>query len=216
MFPRWSAVVAVALVPALAAGCSGGDRSGADKPATARPTPLAKLDAGTVRIARATFCAQVSATEVRRALGAKPDADQQWGNGDPVPSSAPSNSGTSPATGSPTGSGDVGHELGCAWTTTAGAAARAWVFARPVTPDFARTLVAQAAHARGCTAEQAAHFGNPTLLQTCTEGGVERVRRAGLFGDTWLTCELSGPASTRPRARLDEWCAAVVASLRTG
>ena len=208
MSPRWSAFVAVALVAVLAAGCSGGDKPRAD-PATARPTPLAKLDTGTLRIARATFCDQVAPAEVRRALGAKPDADLHWGNGDPVPSTGPG--------GSTTGSGDVGHELGCAWTTTAGSAARAWVFARPVAADFAGTLVAQAGHQSGCTAAPARSFGSPAVLQTCTQaGGTERVRRAGLFGDTWLTCELAGPAASRPRARLDDWCAAVVAALAAG
>jgi hypothetical protein len=57
------------------------------------------------------------------------------------------------------------------------------------------------------------------MLQSCAQpGGVDRMRRAGLFGDTWLTCELSLPTSvpdaTR-RARLDTWCATVVAALRT-
>ena len=205
MSPRWSAFVAVALVGLLAAGCSGGGQPRGGKPATARPTPLAKLDTGTLRVARATFCDQVSPTEVRRALGAKPDADEHWDNGDPVPSTGPGDS---------TGSGDVGHELGCAWTTTAGSAARAWVFARPVTSDFAGTLVAQAGRQPDCTAAPARDFGTPAVLQTCTRpSGTERVRRAGLFGDTWLTCELAGPAASRPRARLDDWCAAVVAAL---
>jgi hypothetical protein len=212
MFPRWSALVAVALAAALAGGCSGGDKGSTDASATARPTPLAKLDTGTIRIARATFCDQVSSAEVRRALGAKPETDQHWDNGDPVPSAGPDGSGPPQAS----TSGDVGHEVGCAWTTTAGAAARAWVFARPVTADFAATLVAQAGHEAGCTAQQAPHFGAPALLQTCTRAGAtERVRRAGLFGDTWLTCELAGPATGHPRARLDDWCAAVVAALRT-
>ena len=210
MSPRWSAFVAVPLVAVLAAGCSGGDKPRAADPATVRPTPLAKLDTDTLRVARATFCDQVSPAEVRRAVDAKPDADEQWGNGDPVPSTGPGGSGT----GSGTGSGDVGHELGCAWTTTAGSAARGWVFARPVASDFAGTLVAQAGHQAGCTAAPARGFGTPTVLQTCTQaGGTERVRRAGLFGDTWLTCELAGPAASRPRARLDDWCAAVVAAL---
>jgi hypothetical protein len=168
---------------------------------------LTRLDLATVQVARAQFCDRVAADEVRRALGAEPDADQTWGNGDPVPS-------RDAAAAAASSSGDVGHELGCAWTTTGGAAARAWVFARPVTAGLARTLVAQAAHQQGCTSSQESVFGSPALLQTCTQaGGVERVRRAGLFGDSWVTCELSGPPSTHPRARLDAWCAATVAAL---
>jgi hypothetical protein len=210
MFPRRSTVVAVVLTAALAAGCSGGSKGASGTPTTARPTPLTQLVTGRVTIARATFCDQVASAEVRRALGAKPGDAAHWDNGDPVPSAAPGGSAA-------TTSGDLGHEIGCAWTTTTGAAARAWVFARPVTADFAGTLVAQASHQAGCTAAQAPHFGSPSLLQTCSRpGGTERVRRAGLFGDTWLTCELSGPASSQPRRHLDDWCAAVVASLRTG
>jgi hypothetical protein len=210
MFPRSSAVVAVVLTAALAAGCSGGNKGASSTPTTARPTPLAKLDLATVQVARAQFCDRVAQDEIRRALGAKPDADQSWGNGDPVPTAAPTGSATAPAT----DSGDVGHELGCAWTTSSGSAARAWVFARPVTADLANGLVAQAARQPGCTSSAETVFGHPALLQTCAPaGGPERVRRAGLFGDSWITCELSGPPATHPRARLDAWCAAVVAAL---
>ena len=200
-------LVAVLLTAALTAGCSGGDKSTTSAP-TARPTPLAKLDAARIRVARAAFCDRVGTGEVRRALGAEPDTDESWGNGDPVPSPS--------ATGS-AGSGDVGHELGCGWTTSTGTAARAWVFARPVTAQLAGTLVAQAGRRPGCTASQDGVFGRPAVLQTCTDAaGTARVRRAGLFGDTWLTCELTGPTASRPRTRLDAWCAAVVAALDVG
>jgi hypothetical protein len=206
MSPRRPVLVAALLSAALTAGCSGGDQP-STTPTTARPTPLAKLDAGRVQMARAAFCDRVSTEEVRRALGAKPDTDEGWGNGDPVP--------TRDGAGSAGGSGDVGHEIGCGWTTSAGAAARAWVFARPVSADLAATLVTRAGRQPGCTASQDKVFGRPALLQTCTlAGDTARVRRAGLFGDTWLTCELAGPAATRPRARLDAWCAAAVAALR--
>jgi hypothetical protein len=110
----------------------------------------------------------------------------------------------------------VAHELGCAWTGPGGTHARAWVFGRPVADAFASTLVRQAGRQTGCTSDPAPTFGTPALLQTCTlAGGVQRVRRAGLFGDTWLTCELIGAASAESRARLDTWCASVVAALDT-
>jgi hypothetical protein len=208
MSPRWPVLVAALLFVALTAGCSGGGQPSATA-TTVRPTPLAKLDAGRVRVARAAFCDRVSADEVRRALGAEPDADESWDNGDPVP--------PQDGAGSAGGSGDVGHEIGCGWTTSAGATARAWVFARPVAADLATTLVKQAGRRAGCAASQDHVFGRPALLQTCTlAGDTARVRRAGLFGDTWLTCELAGPAASRPRARLDAWCAAVVAALDVG
>jgi hypothetical protein len=194
---RRSVVVVALLAAPLLAGCSGGDPAPAK---SAAPTPIARLDVAAVRLARVSFCDNVPGSAVRDALGGKAQDHDSWGNGDPVPGG--------------TGAGDVGHELGCSWSTEPGTAARAWVFARPVTADLAGTLVAQAGHQPGCTATPADVLGTPALLQTCTlPGGVQRVRRAGLFGDTWLTCELAGPAATQPRARLDAWCATVVAAL---
>jgi hypothetical protein len=194
----WVAIVA--LLPAMVlVGCSSDDPG---PTVSARPTPIGKLDVAKVRLVRGEFCDRVPDAAVRRALGDDAEADESWGNGDPVPGG--------------TGSGDVGHELGCAWTGAAGAAARAWVFARPVTTSFATSLVRSAGRHKGCTAEQTRTFGTPAVLQTCTvAGGVQRLRRAGLFGDTWLTCEVTGsPADLR--ARVDPWCAAVVAALDAG
>jgi hypothetical protein len=146
----------------------------------------------------------VSDAAVEDALGGKPESDDSWGNGDPVPGPAGD-------------SGEVGHELGCSWSGPSGATARAWVFARPVTPDFAARLVREPGQLQGCTAEQAPTFGTPALLQTCTlPDGVQRVRRAGLFGDTWLTCELSAAPSPALAKRTDQWCAAAVAALDAG
>src|SRR4051812_47905650 len=197
MRSRWMLVATILVAALLFAGCSG-SREKSAAPQSAAPTPIGKLDSGTIRLSRSQFCDRVAATAVRRALAGKAEADQHWDNGDPAPSGGGS-------------SGDVTHELGCAWTGPAGATARAWLFARPVDGLFAQTLVRQAGRQAGCRAESAAVFGGPALLQTCTgAGGLQRVRRAGLFGDTWLTCELAGPGDVR--ARLDAWCAAVVAA----
>jgi len=200
-----SAVVAVLalLTASMLAGCSGSDQPA--RPSRAAPTPIGELDASAVRLVRAEFCDRVPAADVRRALGHAPESDDRWGNGDPVPNGS--------------GSGDVGHEIGCRWTGAGGAGAAAWVFARPVATVFATQVVAQAGQAQDCRTEAANEFGSPAMLQSCAQpGGVDRMRRAGLFGDTWLTCELSLPTSvpdaTR-RARLDTWCATVVAALRT-
>jgi hypothetical protein len=200
MRSRWILVASVLVASLVLAGCSGSEDKKA-APRSAAPTPIGKLDTAAVRLTRSEFCDRVSAAAVRRALAGKAEADQHWGNGDPAPTGAGS-------------SGDVTHELGCAWTGAAGAAARAWVFARPVDAGFAQSLVSQAGRQSGCQAGAASVFGSPALLQTCTQaGGIQRVRRAGLFGDTWLTCELAGPAGVR--SRLDDWCAAVVAALDT-
>lgn len=197
-------VAACALAAPLLVACTGSD--GSTPPKTPAATPISRLDAARVRVAKVGFCDRVPAAAVRQALDGAPQGHGAWANGDPIPTA--------------TGSGDVGHEIGCSWTGTAGSTARAWVFARPVSADFAAALVAQAAKQQGCTAEAAKVFGSPALLQTCPQpGGLERLRRAGLFGDSWLTCELTAPASgpqASRRARLDAWCAAVVAALRMG
>ena len=177
------------------AGCSSDDP--AAEP-TARATPISRLDIGAIRLVRAEFCDRVPDAAVRDALGADLEADESWGNGDPVPGSS--------------GTGDVGHEIGCGWSAADGSAARAWVFARPVSADLAGSLVRQAGRQKGCTAARTREFGSIALLQTCTlPVGTERVRRAGLFGDTWLTCEVTG-SPDRLHARADGWCAAVVAA----
>jgi hypothetical protein len=202
MARRWSIGSALLATALLASACSG-----ADEPSGrgTTPTPITRLDTAAVRLARAAFCDRVPKAAVRRALGAPSSDPRSWGNGDPVDTDA--------------GSGEVGHEIGCAWTGTGGAAARAWVYARPVTAAFAATVVRAAGRQRGCTSQRASVFGSPALVQHCTlPGGLARERRAGLFGDTWLTCELTLPGPTpaaEHRSRLDAWCATTVAALRT-
>ena len=61
-------------------------------------------------------------------------------------------------------------------------------------------------------------YGNPTSTQLCrrTDGEL-RARHAGLFGQTWLTCELTVTDGDLAglRARADSWCVAVVNTLNT-
>jgi hypothetical protein len=202
MVGRPGLVVAAVVAVQVLAGCSGSDDAAPET--TAPPTPIAKLDVAGVRLARAEFCDRLPDSAVEAALGGKPESDDSWGNGDPIPGASGE-------------SGDVGHEIGCAWTGESGAAARAWVFARPVDAAFAGTLAREAGRHAGCTVRSTAEFGSPALLQTCTlPENVQRVRRAGLFGDAWLTCEVSGPASPTLARRTDRWCAAVVAALDAG
>lgn len=180
----------------LLTGCGGSQ----EKPTarTPAPTPITKLDVAGVRLARVPFCDRLTDDAVRRALGGAAESEDAWGNGDPVPGG--------------TGSNDVGHELGCSWTGAGGAMAAAWVFARPVTSELATAVVRRAAH-DPCPAQPAGAFGSPALVQTCpATAGLERVRRAGLFGDSWLTCEVTGPTA-EAKARADRWCATVVSAL---
>lgn len=188
------AAVAVATVVAVG-GCTGSDEPSAES--SPLPTSLAGIEPEQVRLARAEFCDLVPRAAVRRALDAEILEESAWANGDPSPTGA---------------AGDVAHEHGCAWTASGGAAVRAWVFARPVAADMAAALVEEAG-ARGCAVVPEA-FGEPSYLRTCPQAEVPTYRRAGLFGDTWLTCELAAPG---PEAspRLDAWCATVLSALDT-
>ena len=195
---RTAAVVVLCL---LVTSCSGDDQPSAD-PSSARPTPITRLDSASMKVVRVAFCDLVPKAAVRRALAAAPTGSTSWRNGDPLKDAG----------------GEVGHEFGCAWRGSRGQAARAWVFARPVSPAFARTLVRLAATERGCRSGAGPGFGDPALVQDCVRpGGTRRVRHAGLFGDTWLSCEVSG-RSAKPALlrRADAWCVSVASALDAG
>jgi hypothetical protein len=192
-------VLAAALGVALA-GCSGHDTP---TPApSAQPTSIGQLDSSTMRVVRVAFCDLIPQTAIHAALEAEPDRARSWHNGDRLSDAA----------------GEIGHEFGCAWFGPQGRVARAWVFARPVTRGFARTVIRSAEADPGCHAALTPGFGDPALAQTCVRKGHSvRIRRAGLFGDTWLTCEVSGHG--KPAAlhlRTDAWCVSVATALNAG
>lgn len=184
------------------AGCS------SDEQATPEPdpVPIANLNTAAMEVPRIEFCTLVPSSAVREALGGKPGPGTAYGNGDEE---------TLPGVGT-----EVVHELGCSWTRTSGQTARAWVFARPVDAAFARRVVEVASGTPGCRIETEPSFGQPTMTQTCRrQGGEERVRHAGLFGQTWLTCEVSAPNGTGSDSgvgeRADRWCVEVATTLNT-
>lgn len=187
------------LVLALAlSGCTD-EQQVASPPA---PTPIAELDAASLKLPRIEFCSLLPRSAPTRALGGKPDAETAYGNGDEV---------ELPGVGT-----DVGHEIGCTWSTESGSAARAWVFARPVDAQLARTVIASGRRTPGCRTVPGPAFGEPSATQRCTlPGGVHRVRHSGLFERTWLTCELAAPGTERAglRARTDRWCVEVANAL---
>jgi hypothetical protein len=156
-----------------------------------------------MQVPRIDFCSLVPTSGVRDALGTPAQASTSWGNGD-VAAVTPR-------------SRDVVHELGCQWSNDAGAQARAWVFAQPVLPSFARTVVAAAGRERGCRVVRGPAFGTPSVTQLCRRAGVvARVRHAGLFGQTWLSCEVTregGVPAPEVRERADEWCVEVADAL---
>ena len=185
----------------LAAGCSQ-DETSAPKPT---PTPLASLNTSAMQVPRIEFCTLVPDSAVRQALGGKPDSDTSYGNGDRV---------DLPGVGR-----EVVHEIGCSWSTDAGASARAWVFGRPVDDAFARKAIASSRATHGCRVTPAPAYGDPSLTQTCRlPGGGNRVRHAGLFGQTWLSCEVGDPTGNvaAVRERADRWCVDVANALNTG
>lgn len=184
----------------LTTSCSE-DKASAPK---ASPTPLASLDTTGMQIPRIEFCTLVADSAVKAALGAKPDSSASYSNGDDV---------DIPGVGK-----EVVHETGCSWSTDAGASARAWVFARPVDAAFARKAIASSRETRGCRVMRGPSYGDPSITQTCRQpGGSVRVRHAGLFGQTWLSCEVTDPTGQGPAvsARADSWCVEVVNALNT-
>ena len=169
------------------------------------PTPLASLNTTAMQIPRIEFCKLVPAAAVHQALVTKPDSDSSYGNGDEV---------DLPGVGK-----QVVHEIGCSWSTDDGSTARAWVFARPVDAAFGKTVIAASKKTDGCRAAPGPSYGEPSVTQICRpSGGGARVRHAGLFGETWLTCEVSDPANevADVRERADQWCSEVATALNTG
>lgn len=178
----------------LATGCL----EAAEEPEPVRATPIGELSTGSMIIARQAFCEQVPNAAVESAIKGPVDNAREWSNGE---------QGTT---------GDVEQEFGCEWKSADGLEARAWVYARPVTAQFARDVIRKTSGRRECTAPAAPPFGRPSQLQVCQiGGGVLRVRHAGLFGDTFLTCEVAEPTADRKqlRARAGTWCVAVATAL---
>ena len=193
----------VAVLLLATTGCSEDSKKAAPPPA---PTPMASLNTTAMEVPRIEFCQLVPDAAVRRALGQAPDSDTSYGNGDEQDLAGV---GT-----------EVVHEIGCDWRTDDGATARAWVFARPVDAAFAGTVMAQERRAKGCRSTRGPAYGDPSITQTCRlPDGSQRVRHAGLFGQTWLTCEVSATvqdAITGLPDRSERWCVEVANALNTG
>ncbi len=198
--PSRAAVVAVALA-LLLSGCA--DEKKKTTPAP-EPTPLANLDTTAMGVSRIEFCGLVPDAAVSAALGGKPEEDASYGNGDEE---------ELPGVGT-----EVVHEIGCSWTGSESVTARAWVFARPISPSFARTVIAAGRKTAGCRTAPGPGFGDPSGTQVCRfADGEHRVRHAGLFGQTWLTCELAANDADIEglRTRTDRWCVEVASALDT-
>ncbi|HWU22849.1 MAG TPA: hypothetical protein VN088_15040 [Nocardioides sp.] len=184
------AVVFTALPVGVGVAMTGG--RAVTPPPAYRSTTLAELDTTTMTIARGAFCDRLAAAAVTAALGRAATYADNYGDGD---RRAVPGRGT-----------DVLHEYGCVFRAGAGQA-RAWVFAPPIGEARARQLAA--ARTSGChVVKGAPAFGRPSVATLCGTT-VRTLTFRGLFGDAWLSCSLSGPASASLAGRTGHWCAAV-------
>jgi hypothetical protein len=184
---RW-VLVGVAALAITGTGVAAGtvlldDDEPAGDTSTFTPTPLASFDTSALTVPRASFCDGVDPRQVEAALGDEPVDARSYENGEEVTLADGVNG---PIT-------DVAHEYGCTWVRADQSEARAWVFAPPVDARRAAALVkaADTGKEQGCEASPEPAYGSPSVELVCTSeaGGVASYR--GLFGDAWLTCELS-------------------------
>jgi hypothetical protein len=194
-------LVTAGVVAVLLARSPGAPDPAAAPATTSSPsgTPLEGVDVSDLPVARAPFCGSLDEADVVEALGSPVSGTAHYTVGERV-LLAP-------------GVRDVSHEHDCTFRGAAGAQARAWVFAEPVSRTVARRLVAGARGQQGCqVVGRGPRFGTPSVTTRCTAGGapVRSVTLQGLFGDAWLTCRLTLPGA-EPDAvvRAEHWCVRV-------
>ena len=207
------------LVPVVTvAVASGACTSSPEPPESSGPSSVAPsdahLDLSGLPVPRAPFCDALDEAGVAQALDGPVAGTGHYGNGDEIEVRP--------------GQVDVSHEYGCVFEAGEGTQARAWVFARPVSRSEARTLVRRARLGRDCAFPESIGFGSPGLTSVCEvpatdppAGPMVRARLEGLFGDTWMACEVAEPleASTGQVSRADvvqradQWCTEVVTTV---
>lgn len=188
-----------------------GDRSSG---ASSSPGQRRAVDPAALEVGRGPFCDRIPARAVRRVLGGPVQRTHHYGNGDSAELTP--------------GYVDVAHEFNCSFERGE-ATARAWVFAPPVSPELAARVVAEIKTQRGCRFSRTPRFGGASVTTVCTlrqPSPTTRVSQHGLFGDAWLSCELtvprtrSGPQPAEDIAdiadRTAQWCADVLAAADTG
>lgn len=192
-----------------------GDRSpGSSSSPLPSPGQPGAVDPAVVEVGRGPFCDRIGAGAVRRVLGGPAQRTHHYGNGDSAELTP--------------GYVDVAHEYNCSFERGE-ATARAWVFAPPIRPDVATRVVAEIRAQKGCVVSPGSRFGQPSVTTVCTlrqPSPTTRVSQHGLFGDAWLSCELTVPRTLpgpQPaediadiRDRTAQWCADVLAAADTG
>lgn len=157
---------------------------------------LSTVDTTTMSVRRGAFCDRVPTEDVTEALGGTASEKKAYKDGDQTVISGTVN--------------DVAQEYGCIWTGPegSGTSARAWVFAPPVTQAWATQMTKSVP--RGCKAAATPAYGKPSVALTCIDAKKQpKVELRGLFGDAWLTCQLTGKAGETPAAvqeRASRWC----------
>lgn len=157
---------------------------------------LSTTDTTVMHVRRGAFCDRVSAKDATEALGGAASEKKAYGDGEQTAISSEVN--------------DVAQEYGCIWTGPegSGTSARAWVFAPPVTLDWATQMTKSVP--KGCKAASTPAYGKPSVTLTCTDGKSRpTVVYRGLFGDAWLSCELTGKAgeaTATVQKRASRWC----------
>jgi hypothetical protein len=200
-------VVSAAVVLAVDRTRSGPDlpRGAGDATGAGSPSPPS-VDLAALPIERGPFCGDLARGDVESALAGPVTRSSRYGPGQRVLLTP--------------GVRDVSHEYGCTYTTRTGAQGRVWVFAEPVSRRAAAALVRDARSLKGCRATQGGPaFGDPAVRTECPasrRAGTE-VALHGLFGDAWLSCQLttaSGSAAESVR-RAERWCVQVATALGT-
>lgn len=195
-------VLVAALVATWVLTRSTGD--GPERP-TGPPPSTAAVDLSTLSVPRTAFCDRLAGTDVRGALDAPVAGSDEYHSGERV-LLAP-------------GVRDVSHEFGCIFDATTGAQARVWVFAEPVSEGEAARIgrgVRRAPRCRPLDARPA--FGRSpagTVCPAATPYG-QQVTLRGLFGDAWLSCQVTTAGPER-RAEVvqrgSRWCVRVATAL---
>jgi hypothetical protein len=149
---------------------------------------LSTADTTTMHVRRGAFCDRVPTEDATEALGGAATEKKAYSDGD--------------QTGISGEVSDVAQEYGCIWTGPEDSAtsARAWVFAPPVTLDWATQMTKSVP--KGCKAA--------SVVLTCVDAKKQpKVILRGLFGDAWLSCELTGKAGEAAatlQKRASRWC----------
>jgi len=203
------AVVAYAVVRVAGPDQTTGSARGPATGGRASPTRLSSLDLSRLPVQRRSLCDRIARSDVAAALRGPVTETDHYSNGDRTSLTATVR--------------DVAHEYDCTYRGATGAEARVWVFAAPVTIPDSRILVRDARTATGCVLVRGGpRFGSPDVSTRCrvaTPPGTA-VSLRGLFGDAWLSCELSTPDAAATGDPVDvtvrrsqRWCVDVATSV---